>query len=1234
MPYKSVAQRKFMHAKHPQIAAKWDKETGGKIAKSRGEGWLKPVIAGTVAGGLANQFPRVQDIEREHRRKKKGRVKKYLYEEHVHSDDPEFNHEAARKTFDLVMKMDDDSAEMFTTMVAGEIFETDVEKNLRTLQRHLDEVLYQRVELVKKAMMATIAKGHHEGAKEAAAALEEIEKAVVNPYIAGLYEFKESDFRRDPHSGQFRSKIKHNQKAPFSNKVANGMGLVPHDPAQRMQYARLTKEQKAQYQDEYRQLAGFLNVASQSTGADGDRQVHLRFADQQGNEFRVRHMGGAGDANHLLLNPHYTLLEADATPTTLTAGGAAFSLAHALGAQPGDRTGQRMEMANTALDQMPTFGAQWRAAPPDMKASNERLYNRVGTTGSYVGAIAPGTKVAAAAKLAEVVGSHGAEAEAVIGPTARKTAYRYRGTEKKPDAHIVALYGRAIASAKSTGGVPDQTELYVPRAGEKPRADELGMRRSGTRVHPKGGGPVAPSISQMGAARAKAMDRPPTRSELAQGRKVIVQQLRRSPNFPKGELYNLQSESGNLPPSEGIILNKDGQIVTQAVGYGDDHYLPFNLKNLKALKGGEYVRTRSVGGLTSEDIYTGLISGARRVTVTSRSGTFSIEFEQDFRGGRRYNDKALRMTRRYEQLLDAVQSNKVSTGDVPAPVRQAIQREVAQEYPGERGPAIKAKVQSRIMEYQEDPDFTPEDEKIMRLVAEQGMKDHPSRDEVEWSRAARNMVMAGKAGNYKLNAKGYEAAQDALAEQFPYYIKSHPVITKEDETFSGEKDKGYVEPGRNRPTAVRAGLFGTEANAVAGGSVGSEKFSASQADYQRGRIGPGQGDRVPHQRAANPQTEATEEAAATPETTAAGAPTPVDQAARQAQYQDSAVNLFTEIQQLPLDPASRLAFEDVIGLADSKVDPGAFATAIQDPEHNARFNELVERLRSHLSSPSQRSALQAYAASRGDLNAVAFDPRMALYWTTDPMTFQGEGYQTTDSDAQRDTQIQAIDNRTRSVTTGLPLSEVARRGDEAMKNELSALRQVYQEVDRNPAVQDPNNIDMRRQVAQRIFKDHYDNRAIDMIVGAKKEDLLERITDVHRMRALKAHYQGSWDRSVAVRPSAPNSVGQAMSDVEKQAVVRQRVEALRRWRYGHGLLDVTPGDKALVAAEELQTLIESGETPSEVEIGEMLAKTQHAYETLPDRHNKLDLGERGLAETRSELFEQDDEGYLRRKNTA
>jgi hypothetical protein len=35
MPYASDKQRKFMHAKHPEIAKRWDKETGGKVEKPK-----------------------------------------------------------------------------------------------------------------------------------------------------------------------------------------------------------------------------------------------------------------------------------------------------------------------------------------------------------------------------------------------------------------------------------------------------------------------------------------------------------------------------------------------------------------------------------------------------------------------------------------------------------------------------------------------------------------------------------------------------------------------------------------------------------------------------------------------------------------------------------------------------------------------------------------------------------------------------------------------------------------------------------------------------------------------------------------------------------------------------------------------------------------------------------------------------------------------------------------------
>jgi hypothetical protein len=35
MPYRSKKQRAFMHANLPKVAARWDKEYGGKVVKKK-----------------------------------------------------------------------------------------------------------------------------------------------------------------------------------------------------------------------------------------------------------------------------------------------------------------------------------------------------------------------------------------------------------------------------------------------------------------------------------------------------------------------------------------------------------------------------------------------------------------------------------------------------------------------------------------------------------------------------------------------------------------------------------------------------------------------------------------------------------------------------------------------------------------------------------------------------------------------------------------------------------------------------------------------------------------------------------------------------------------------------------------------------------------------------------------------------------------------------------------------
>jgi hypothetical protein len=38
MPYKSEKQRRYLHAKQPALAKKWDKKYGGKVSKTKRKG--------------------------------------------------------------------------------------------------------------------------------------------------------------------------------------------------------------------------------------------------------------------------------------------------------------------------------------------------------------------------------------------------------------------------------------------------------------------------------------------------------------------------------------------------------------------------------------------------------------------------------------------------------------------------------------------------------------------------------------------------------------------------------------------------------------------------------------------------------------------------------------------------------------------------------------------------------------------------------------------------------------------------------------------------------------------------------------------------------------------------------------------------------------------------------------------------------------------------------------------
>lgn len=452
------------------------------------------------------------------------------------------------------------------------------------------------------------------------------------------------------------------------------------------------------------------------------------------------------------------------------------------------------------------FANEWARSDARDPGTNDRLYRRV-QAGSQLLQQMPSNKAKLAGIVGEFAGEMGPEAEKVIGPAARRTAYRYRGTERMPDETMYKLHDRMLDNESRRLGIGSQS--------------------------------ITPEIRMATAEDAAKM--------------YLVKRL------PSKQLSKLQLESGKLPPSEGVIINADGDIVTQAVGYNEDHYLPFNLKNLKGLQGGSYVRTRSTGGLTSEDIYTGLIAGARSVTVVSRTGVFTLDFNDDLRGGRRYSDKARQMVGQYARILDSVGSGKVARRGLEPAERAQIREEVEDEYKtlGYTAEEIETEIRQREKAYQSGIRFTKDeidevDARAKQLADEWtplGSRSsmggertdaiNAKPDKVPVNDAARfryfrSELMDGlmdekESRMYQLDADGYADAMKALQEQFPYFIAN--VDTKKLTDRSGqpakrtERDTGYVRPNYNRPKAVRAGYFDEEIE-------GKGKYSAADTNYQ------------------------------------------------------------------------------------------------------------------------------------------------------------------------------------------------------------------------------------------------------------------------------------------------------------------------------------------------------------------------------------------------------------------
>lgn len=993
------------------------------------------------------------------------------------SDDPFFNAEAAQKSYELVMKMDEETAEFFMNAVVAETLWETIEKNQRTLQAHLDRVVEKRVERVIKSISSTyVAKRlsdenfDEEEALASAGAAALIAKAVRNPYAYG-YQFDENKIKRNS-SGQFTVKVKPMVSKPMSDRQARAAGIrgLNND-----EYKKLSTAKKAQYQNEYLQISQAL----EAFGADSKTSITVQNRKTKRlEEIPVSQAKGAWDPTM------ENVVAIHSRPEGLRVGGASFDLVSSLGGSP-ERSymaGQQMAAVDNNFKQ---FSDDWTSQnSKGQYSSTERLFGRVKSGSDFLSEVAPvGGRVQRAAAFGQFVGQHGPEAEKVIGPKARKTAYRYRGTEKTPEREVTAAFA---AKTKPTQDPEHATRVRAAQS----RAINTAIKRKATATNtPQDAVKLTTEerVKVLNDAKARVKgDTSPRAAGRFSARQEVANKL--MDKAPSGNLYQLQLQSGHLPPSEGVIINRKGEITTQAVGYADDHYLPFNLKNLSSLKGGEYIRTRSVGGPTSEDMYTGLIGGAAALTVASRSGTFVVEFEPDFTGKRRYNDKAARMISRYEKLLDAVESGKVErNADVPPAIRDRIFAQVEEQNFGMGTSEMETAKRNAIKAYRQSPDLTEVDQAFITDQARKLVERDPSRNLGATERELRDTIREKKEFNFQLNGRGYEDALLALQEQFPYYIKSVRRIPRQADEARGAstRDLGYVKPRHNRPAAAKAGYFDDSIN-------GGSKIDADTANYQNYGV---RGGRTKSTEAAARSGDPDEKPSTVPtKNPNVEARKKVAQAVQRSSFAALAGEALAEIQQADL-------LDDKHPLHASKVSPEAFqeemaARGETSPKHGEFKALMNNQIVGDLLGPQRKFKLEEASGNTGG----EFNPSDAFHVGETPFKFSDKRAYTEDATTADIEQEIARLSVQKSVSK--PGESITDLDEDELKAEMRALVKLRSDAKAmNDLKAEVPGRDMRSMMQSYGWDPS--NDIVRSSVSSNSAPLIRAAENVQRARALK-----------------------------------------------------------------------------------------------------------------------------------
>lgn len=569
----------------------------------------------------------------------------------------------AKRVFDDIMALPPEAGLTYATMVVSGGLQHDLETHAEMIGHRVNQILAKRVDtlgavLKRSAISKAQAGGEIDHLERANQALQAIAKAGNFDFLTDAERRRLVSLQDREQSGRFKAmnqrRIKYDvtAKTPLPGMYSSRVGM---SEAAKTAAKTLPSRDRARYQQAY------LQVKDMMRGFDdlpvGAGVVALTYRKGDGRIERIMHdisddvsltaanfLGGGRLVDAQVIVDSQSGPEATGFNLVGALGSPVLAGRYAASMKPGrTESGDIIPGSYEGAQNLGSFADDWEAASTRNDPGGA-VFGRLGSgsklLSDLLGPHAP-MKLQLALKTADQVSMYGPEAAKVIGPHADRAAYRYRGVEKTPDPDI----SQAIAQTKKKAEQEGKTA--------KASRDMLIYGWSNT-LGRKSGQPV----------KTEFIESP------------LVDYF--ANRLPAPELTHLQRKSGVIPPSEGIILDRTGKVVTQAVGYGDDWYLPFNLKTLSKLKGGDYIRTRAWGGPSTEDIYAGLVSGARSVTVVSHNGVYNIEFDPSFQGTRRYNDKAARMVKRYGHLLDAAKSEQV-TADVPPERKRELRDEVTRE---------------------------------------------------------------------------------------------------------------------------------------------------------------------------------------------------------------------------------------------------------------------------------------------------------------------------------------------------------------------------------------------------------------------------------------------------------------------------------------------------------------------------------------------------------------------------